>query len=218
MTQSQSQPQAASSLSALMDSELTGAEQTLAMSWLLADPAAQTTWHAYHLVGDVLRTDVLATSADDFAFLARLQQKISLEPAASGTSSIAFPAPTVLPGDKAVPVPTDQRPQSANAPSFGPLRWAGAAFTVAMAVVAGAVWAPLSTSLPSSSASLAALGTTGSAKADNAGTEVALGADGMLRDPRLDQLINAHQQLGGHSALQMPSGFLRNATYEGAAR
>jgi len=38
----------------------------------------------------------------------------------------------------------------------------------------------------------------------------------MLRDPRLDQLLEAHQQAGGAS--QMPSGFLRNATFEGPTR
>jgi sigma-E factor negative regulatory protein RseA len=37
--------------------------------------------------------------------------------------------------------------------------------------------------------------------------------DVMIRDPHLDALMQAHQQLGGHSAWQMPSGFLRNATY-----
>ena len=35
-----------------------------------------------------------------------------------------------------------------------------------------------------------------------------------LRQRRLDALMAAHQQMGGHSAWQGPSGFLRNATYE----
>ncbi|RZL45382.1 MAG: anti-sigma factor, partial [Variovorax sp.] len=38
----------------------------------------------------------------------------------------------------------------------------------------------------------------------------------MLRDPRLDVLLEAHQQVSGVS--QMPSGFLRNATFEAPAR
>jgi sigma-E factor negative regulatory protein RseA len=38
----------------------------------------------------------------------------------------------------------------------------------------------------------------------------------MLRDPRLDQLLEAHRQAAGGA--QMPSGFLRNATFEGASR
>jgi len=40
----------------------------------------------------------------------------------------------------------------------------------------------------------------------------------MIRDPRLDQLLAAHQQFGGTSALQMPAGFVRNATFEPPAR
>ena len=38
----------------------------------------------------------------------------------------------------------------------------------------------------------------------------------MLRDPRLDELLEAHRQAGGAS--QMPSGFLRNATFEAPSR
>ena len=38
----------------------------------------------------------------------------------------------------------------------------------------------------------------------------------MLRDARLDEMLAAHQQAGGAS--QMPSGFLRNATFEGPSR
>jgi sigma-E factor negative regulatory protein RseA len=41
---------------------------------------------------------------------------------------------------------------------------------------------------------------------------------GMIRDPRLDELLAAHRQVGGTSALQKPAGFLRNATFEGPAR
>ncbi len=40
----------------------------------------------------------------------------------------------------------------------------------------------------------------------------------MLRDPRLDELLAAHRQFGGTSALQMASGFLRNATFEPPGR
>ena len=40
----------------------------------------------------------------------------------------------------------------------------------------------------------------------------------MIRDPRLDELLAAHKQFGGTSALQMPAGFLRNATFEAPAR
>ena len=39
----------------------------------------------------------------------------------------------------------------------------------------------------------------------------------MIRDPQLDALLAAHKQFGGASALQMPAGFLRNATFQEGA-
>src|SRR5918998_1643823 len=39
----------------------------------------------------------------------------------------------------------------------------------------------------------------------------------ILRDARLDQLLQAHRQLGGATALQTSSGFLRNAAFDGPA-
>ncbi|MFM6985900.1 MAG: sigma-E factor negative regulatory protein [Hydrogenophaga sp.] len=35
----------------------------------------------------------------------------------------------------------------------------------------------------------------------------------VVRDPRLEQLLAEHRQYGGMSALQMPAGFLRDATH-----
>jgi sigma-E factor negative regulatory protein RseA len=46
----------------------------------------------------------------------------------------------------------------------------------------------------------------------------AAAAPAMLRDSRLDELLAAHKQFGGTSALQMPAGFLRNATFDSAQR
>jgi sigma-E factor negative regulatory protein RseA len=36
----------------------------------------------------------------------------------------------------------------------------------------------------------------------------------MLRDPQIEEFMAAHRQHGSLSALQMPAGFLRNATYD----
>jgi sigma-E factor negative regulatory protein RseA len=40
----------------------------------------------------------------------------------------------------------------------------------------------------------------------------------MMRDPHLDAMLAAHKQFGGSSALQGPSGFLRNATFDTSSR
>ena len=52
-----------------------------------------------------------------------------------------------------------------------------------------------------------------------AAEQQAIVANGSLvRDARLDQYLSAHKQFGGSSALGVPSGFLRSATYEGPNR
>jgi hypothetical protein len=52
------------------------------------DARARETWHAYHLIGDVLRSEELAHApARDEAFLAGLRQRLAAEPA------ILAPAP-----------------------------------------------------------------------------------------------------------------------------
>ena len=44
------------------------------------------------------------------------------------------------------------------------------------------------------------------------------GSPVMIRDSELDALLAAHRQFGGTTALQVPTGFLRNATFEGGGR
>jgi sigma-E factor negative regulatory protein RseA len=45
---------------------------------------------------------------------------------------------------------------------------------------------------------------------------VSTGQGILIRDARLEQMLAEHRQYGGMSALQMPAGFLRNATYDTA--
>ena len=40
----------------------------------------------------------------------------------------------------------------------------------------------------------------------------------LLRDARLEQLLTDHRQFAGQSALQGPTGFIRNATYDASER
>jgi len=56
------------------------------------------------------------------------------------------------------------------------------------------------------------------ADSDTGSTNVAVntGQGILIRDARLEQMLAEHRQYGGMSALQMPAGFLRNATYDTA--
>ena len=179
--------------SALMDGELHGSAQHLAMVALLSEAKARSTWHAYHVMADVLRSEELSDAAQDLQFWTKLESRLAQEPLPSM-------APVVIQSPSQPPL--RRYFQSANGPVF----WralAGVACSALVAIIGISVWSP---STGPSSDSVAVV------------VAPAVVSDGMMLDPRLDQLLSAHQQLGGHSALQMPSGFLRNATYEGAGR
>jgi sigma-E factor negative regulatory protein RseA len=69
------------SMSALMDGRLDDASLDSAVSAWRSDAKARECWHAYHLIGDVLRSDELAAEPSrDEAFLASLRNKLAAEP------------------------------------------------------------------------------------------------------------------------------------------
>jgi len=164
-----------------------------------ASPEMVSSWHVYQLIGDVMRSEDLAAGGHDLEFLTRLQAKLVLEP---------VPADQVQPLLVDLPVAT----ASANADVF---RWkwlSGVAMTALVAVVGFGLWNQSAQPQLQASVASPAVPVVTQVAAVPAQEQV------MLRDPQLDALMAAHQQLGGHSALQMPSGFLRNATFERSSR
>lgn len=68
-------------LSAVADGQARDDEVSLACAAWRNDAQARADWHAYALIGDVLRSDDLARDADaDRAFLARLRDRMAREP------------------------------------------------------------------------------------------------------------------------------------------
>jgi sigma-E factor negative regulatory protein RseA len=182
-------------VSALMDGELQGGELRLALELLRTDVQARSQWLGYHQVGEVLRHGRhAATGPQDEAFISRLRERLAREVAAPGQARAV------------VGVSQD----SANDSVW---RWKLAAGVCSLAVVGLLAWqlaVPTAEPLASRMA--------GTEAAPSGSVPVAAEPGVMIRDPRLDQLIAAHQQQGGTSALQMPGGFLRNATFEGPTR
>jgi sigma-E factor negative regulatory protein RseA len=185
-------------ISALADGQLTGEAFARGVEVATADPVARETWHTYHLIGDVLRSGEHVAGALPGEFLGRLQSRLQQERA---------PAPGALSGAVGG-APRQGAAQAANDTSF---RWklvAGVASLTAMAAIG---W--------TAAGSLLAKPDQGQLAAVPGGTVLAETQRGvMIRDARLDEFLAAHRQLGGASALQMPAGFLRNATFEGPIR
>lgn len=199
-------------MSALSDGQLRGDELASAFASLAKSDQALSTWHVYHLVGDVLRAGDLGDARGDMAFVSRLRAQLTLP---VGTRSSDEPVPL----DEFKSNPHILSRQSANDAST---RWkvlAGFASMVAVAVVG---WHLASgeagLGLDARLAAVSAGSTTATASKAQAGAAGTIEPPVMLRDARLDELLAAHKQFGGTSALQMPAGFLRNATYENPAR
>lgn len=168
---------------------------------VLSDRQAVQAWHAYHVIGDVLRSSELAPSGSDHAFLERLERRLAQEPQ----------RPLVTPVQVE---PATANLASANASVFRWKMFAGVAGFALVGVVGLNLWTQVGSR---SDAQMVAQDVV-LPRAPVAVVAADSGAGTMLRDPRLDELMAAHRQLGGHSALQVPAGFLRNATYEGPAR
>jgi sigma-E factor negative regulatory protein RseA len=189
-------------VSALADGQLRGEEFACALQRVEDDAEARARWHAYHLVGDVLRADELArTGGQDAAFVARLRLRLQQEQ--TPDLSVGALEPVASAADEVVAAGT--HPVADAAANDASRRWKLVAGVASLAAVVAVGW------------QMAAFygAADGGAQLAQAG---APGQQVMLRDPRLDQLLAAHQQFGGTSALQMPAGFLRNATYERPAR
>ncbi|QAZ40146.1 anti-sigma 24 factor [Methylibium sp. Pch-M] len=201
--------QGAEALSALVDGEAdAGTAASLSARWR-DEAALRERWHSYQLIGDVLRSEELGGRGRDAEFLQRLRTQLDREP--------------VVLAPQARPAGRDALPRQRNA-GVGLRRWATPA-----AVAAGflAVIGSLAvTRLPGPQAEAPQLAQAPapvvpaevpqrvalSAPADQ--VEPASGV--LIRDARLDQYLAAHKQFGGSSALSVPSGFLRSATYDGA--
>ena len=206
----------AEELSALADGELDDSGVSRACLLWCQESESRQTWHAYHLIGDVLRSEDLASSPGrDLAGLARLRQRLALEPA-------------VLAPETAVRARQDKSFNSGTRRSTVP--WAAAsAIAAGFAAVAAVLFALRGPMLESGQqgVSLARSGPVAEAFAQtpNAGLQSAVVepatmlVDGKLvRDSRLDRYLDAHRHFSGSSALGVPSAFLRGVTSDASNR
>lgn len=181
-------------ISALADGHLRGTAFARGVEAAAGDAKGRATWHAYHVIGEVLRSGRACAGSPPEVFLARLQQRLQQES--------AVPRIEVLP----------PAPLRLERPAANDTRWKLVAGFASMAAVAAVGWNMFGAAGSASQPQLAA------APAAVIPVAAEPRATAMIRDPRLDQLLAAHRQLGGATALQTSSGFLRNATFEGPAR
>jgi sigma-E factor negative regulatory protein RseA len=192
-------------LSALMDSE------TDAPAWdALWDgdegcDSVHATWHRYHLIGDVLRAGqspvgsvnaLEAASAMDFA--RRVTQIARDQGMLTQASPSTAPSHTV-------------ESTARVAANDGVFRWKMVAGLASFTAVLGIAWGVVGVAGQSDGAVLAAA-------SDKAPVLVSTPQGQVLRDARLQELMQTHRQSGGVSALQAPAGFLRTSALDAGQR
>ncbi len=210
----QDDPSKLEKLSAMVDGELDSATLKLVCGSWRDDAAVRSTWHAYHLIGDVLRSDDLASTADrDSAFIDLLRAQLAVEPV------VLAPAPAQEPRGPAADAPADPRMRRS--------RWgwmAPSTVAAGFVLVAGALMATRSPTPSDAGAMVAGTNVAAPRQAMNVPALAAVDPRSepqtvpvtreILRDSRLDRYLAAHQQFAGATALGVPSGFLRNAAAE----
>ena len=195
-------------VSALADGELRGVDFQRALALLENSDAAKSQWLSYHVLGDVLRCPDMRVSVDSRAFSARVCAELDM-------TVDRTPLADVLHGQR--DEPGSRVAAGANDPSWRWKRLAGCAVLVALGTVGWhlAQHPVVGGQLARSEDAVTAPAVqTAQTPPDNAPASPQV----MVRDARLDELMAAHKQLGGATALQAPSGFLRNATFESQGR
>lgn len=195
-------------LSALFDGECGGDEIAAALAASDADTQRRT-WDAYRRIGDALRAQAGGDEAADPAFVRAVMARVAAQPLPTvADAADAAAAPAALPRETA----------AANDAVF---RWRLVAGVAAVAAVASILWQ--SGAVPGS-----APGEAVKVVQTPAPPAVVVGAPAgvvpaavpvaRVRDPQIEELMAAHRQWGGASALQTSAGFLRAASYDVPAR
>jgi sigma-E factor negative regulatory protein RseA len=189
------------------------------------DGLVRASWHAYHLIGDVLRSEDLAIQPSrDVAFLAAIRDRLSKE------AVVLAPVPQAERG----------RREAGAARSNNASGRAGRRLAVGCLLRGGGRIRRHDRNLqpdPTTRADADGSARSGERRLPHPGRlpdrhrpasaaasvsvparPLALDESGVVRDPALDTYLAAHKQFAGSTALGVPSAFLRSATVRNYGR
>jgi sigma-E factor negative regulatory protein RseA len=221
-THAQTHETGGSALSALVDGELLPDELDAVLASLDEYGAEQDRWNHYQVIGDALRgsaalTPALAATRSSQDFLAGIRAQLQTAEPDMDLRAGLLPVAALQ---------KDMGPANdSDAANDAVFRWKMVAGLASLAAVMAVSWTVLD-SVPGGSGAGA-----GPQLAQTGPSAVQMSASGriepmvvetpqgpVLRDPQLEALMAQHRQHGSPSALQMPTGFLRNATYDAPVR
>jgi len=217
------------SVSSLVDGDLTEDGLTTLLGHWDSDAECLQAWHRYHLIGEVMRDHdaglgcsvQAATSQGSAAFA----QSVMAAVQASRPTAIDVPQPLSAQQLKAdsdllvstVPVVSSPTVSAANDSVF---RWKMVAGVASLAAVLSVAWNVSGQSGAQANMLAARTPTAQIVAAAPVAQPVLVNTPqgAVLRDARLEELMQAHRLTGSASALQVPAGFLRSATFDASQR
>lgn len=190
-------------LSALMDGDGSASDEAC-RAWR-GDAAARADWHAYHLIGDLMRSDEhRADSAGDARFLAAVRARLASEPVVLAPTSAAASAASSMPLTQARRA---RRWMVPTAVAAGFVAVAGAMMVTQFSTsddAAGGLSAR-------SAAPTGALLPASVGPAPVAASQVDVETAPMIRSAELDRYLEAHRQYANGAMQVAPGGAVRNA-------
>lgn len=158
-------------------------------------------WSTYHLIGEVLRTPGQTAEPANAAFLARFRQ------ATQGDTTQETPLKKLLPNPVLLATPPAE---AANDPVF---RWKLVAGFASLTAVCAVAWQMAGLGLPGPQSPES--GQSGLLVQRQPSSLLVVAAPAGMVPPasRMEELLAAHRQYGGGSAVQIPGPFLRNAAF-----
>jgi sigma-E factor negative regulatory protein RseA len=215
MTQDQRPDAQRQRISSFIDGEAdAAAAQSLASAWR-DDPDLRRTWHSYHLIGDVLRSDELAIAPPrDEQFLQRLRERMAAEPVVLAPAARSS---SLLPQQDEVPAPARAAAGFAAARSRR-RRWQAPAAMAAGVVAVAGVAVMMRGGDPAAGSAPAVLAGGASSPitvvAAPAPQAVAVATPvvnrGIIRDARVESYFQAHRQFSLGGSMGIPAGYMRN--------
>lgn len=191
-------------ISALADDELSGSQIALALV-ALRDPATRADWDIYHQIGDALRSDDMAFSLSE-GFAARMAARLDAEPAL--LAPVAAPASHVAAGGASILVSRLKR--------FAMPGMAAAAVAAAVFVTAPQMLVAKKDVVPDGHTAVVAVAGNSASRSAAAGADVRVvtleNQQGeVMRDPRIDEYLMAHQRFS--PSVYSSAQYARSATF-----
>lgn len=190
-------------LSALMDGD--GSATDLACRAWRGDASARADWHAYHLIGDLMRSDEhRADASGDAGFLAAVRERLAAEPVVlAPTPAAASAASSTLARAR-----RDRRWMAPTAVAAGFMAVAGALMVTRVSTPENAATGQTANAAAPAPGVLPATVAGPMVPAAQAGVEA---APMMIRSAELDRYLAAHRQYANGATQVAPGGAVRNA-------